>query len=179
MDPIHLLRRLVASVFTFRPSASADDPSRYPSSQVFSHSSNKKADAEKMGADHFIITEEGFEKDISMTLDFIVCTSSSSKLPLNQLLTTLKVGSKFCYVGMPDDEWPSLRSQAMASNGAYIGSSHIGSKIEIERMLKLAVEKDVHPWIKVRPMKEAAEAINEIVDGSIRYRTVLTQDIKQ
>lgn len=66
---------------------------------VFSHSEGKKDDAKKLGADHFVVTSEGFEKDRAMTLDFIVCTASSSKLPLNELLTTLKVQCKFVYVG--------------------------------------------------------------------------------
>lgn len=67
----------------------------------------------------------------------------------------------------------------MAPNGCFIGSSHIGSKQEIERMLKLAVDKNVKPWIKTRPMKEAAEAIKEVEDNTIRFRTVLIQDINK
>lgn len=46
-------------------------------------------------------------------------------------------------------------------------------------MLKLAVDKNVKPWIKTRPMKEAAEAIKEVEDNTIRFRTVLIQDINK
>ncbi len=53
-----------------------------------------------------------------------------------------------------------------------VGSSHIGSGVEARQMLQLAADKQIKPWVVVRPMKEAAEGIKAIEDGSIRYRTV-------
>jgi len=144
---------------------------------VFSHSERKKEDALKMGADEFVITNKGFEEKYKMSLDIIVCTSSSSSLPLNEFITTLDVGKHFVFVGMPEDEWPSLTSQAMAPNGAFVGSSHIGCRTEILKMLDLAVEKNVKPWITTRPMKEAAQSIEDVETGKARYRTILLQDI--
>lgn len=130
-----------------------------------------------MGADNFIITHDGFADSLKLTQDIIICTSSSSSLPLNDLVSTLTIGGHFVFVGMPENDWPALSSQNMAANGAFIGSSHIGSRKEILRMLDLAVEKGVKPWIKVRPMKEAKESIEDVEKGTARYRTILMQDI--
>lgn len=44
-------------------------------------------------------------------------------------------------------------------------------------MLKLAAEKNVRPWIQVLPMSQAGQAVKNIQDGSVRYRTVLYNDI--
>ena len=130
-----------------------------------------------MGADKFIITNKGFEEEFKMELDIIVCTSSSSSLPLNEFITTLTVGAHFVFVGMPEDEWPSLTSQAMAPNGAFVGSSHIGSRKEILKMLDLAIEHKIEPWVTLRPMKEAAQSIEDVETGKARYRTILIQAI--
>lgn len=130
-----------------------------------------------MGADNFIITHDGFADSLKLTQDIIVCTSSSSSLPLNDLVSTLTIGGHFVFVGMPENEWPPLTSQNMAANGAFVGSSHIGPRKEILRMLDLAVEKKIKPWIKVRPMKEAAQSIEDVETGRARYRTILMQDI--
>jgi D-arabinose 1-dehydrogenase-like Zn-dependent alcohol dehydrogenase len=46
---------------------------------VFSHSPDKQEDVKKMGADHYILTEEGFEKNHQMTLDLIVSTCNNVK----------------------------------------------------------------------------------------------------
>ncbi len=128
---------------------------------------------------HFVNTKADtkFAEKLAGEIDLIVCTASSSKLPLNDYLSTLGVHGEFIYVGMPESEWPALRSQTMASNGAKIGSSHIGSKEEILAMLDLVAEKKIVPWVKTMPMKDAAKAISAIEDGSVRYRTVLVQDI--
>lgn len=130
-----------------------------------------------MGADNFIITHDGFADSLKLTQDIIVCTSSSSSLPLNDLVSTLTIGGHFVFVGMPENEWPPLTSQNMAATGAFVGSSHIGPRKEILRMLDLAVEKKIKPWIKVRPMKEAAQSIEDVETGRARYRTILMQDI--
>lgn len=144
---------------------------------VFSHSERKKDDALAMGADHFVITNDGFEKSLGKQLDIIVCTASSSSLPLNELVTTLTIGGHFVFVGMPEGPWPQLTSQAMAGNGAFVGSSHIGSRKEILQMFELAVKHDIKPWVTTRPMKEASESIKDVETGKARYRTILIQDI--
>jgi alcohol dehydrogenase (NADP+) len=78
---------------------------------------------------------------------------------------------------MPETDWPALKSQTMASNGCYIGSSHIGSGKEAAEMLKIAVKHNIKPWIQTMPMKDAAKGIEALEKGTVRYRTVFIQDI--
>ncbi|KAG9557747.1 hypothetical protein KCU71_g10676, partial [Aureobasidium melanogenum] len=51
--------------------------------------------------------------------------------------------------------------------------SLIGTPQEIEEMLQLAADKGIKPWIEVRPMKEANQAIIDFEEGLPRYRFVL------
>lgn len=73
--------------------------------------------------ENFILTNEGFEKNLQGEMDFMISSSSSSKLPLNELMTCLTVGGKLCFVGMPGDALPTVTSQAMSANGCYRESS--------------------------------------------------------
>ena len=45
---------------------------------AFSHSDGKEADAKKLGADHYIITSDGFQNDHKMALDILVSTRDSA-----------------------------------------------------------------------------------------------------
>lgn len=144
---------------------------------VFSRGDAKKADALKMGADVYVSTsEEGFSKGIERSLDVVVCTASNANLPLTELLLTLGIHKDFVFVGMPEEGY-KIRSNMLSGNGAAIKSSHIGSKPEVVQMLKLAADKGVKPWVQVIPMKDADKAMFAVKDNTVRYRTVLVQDI--
>jgi alcohol dehydrogenase (NADP+) len=143
---------------------------------VFSRSDAKKADALKMGATRFIATEnKGWEKDLERDLDLIICTASSSNLPIDELLSTLDVECKLIFMGLPEEGIKSIKTQSMCGNAAFLGSSHLGNRAEMQSMLKLAAEKDIKPWIQVMQMKDAAKAIKAVEDGSVRYRSILVQ----
>jgi alcohol dehydrogenase (NADP+) len=52
----------------------------------------------------------------------------------------------------------------------------MGAPHEIVEMLKLAVEKDIHPWIEKRSMRDANKVIVDLDEGRARYRYVLVND---
>jgi alcohol dehydrogenase (NADP+) len=144
---------------------------------VFSRSDAKKADAMKMGATRFVATGStpGWEKELERELDLIICTASSSSLPIDELLSTLDVECKLIFMGLPEEGIKNIKTQSMCGNAAFLGSSHLGNRSEMQSMLKLAAEKDIKPWIQVMQMKDAAKAIKAVEDGSVRYRSILIQ----
>ncbi|ORX34173.1 putative zinc-type alcohol dehydrogenase [Kockovaella imperatae] len=146
---------------------------------VFSRSDAKKEDALRLGAKRFVATQnKGFEKDLQQEFDVIISTASASSLPLDELLSTLKIEKKFIMVGMPEDGL-KITPQTLSGNAAALASSHLGNSREMRQMLELAAEKGLKPMIEVIPMKDVAQAHKKIQDSSVRYRTVLTQDIEQ
>ena len=145
---------------------------------VFSRTDAKKADSLKMGAKHFVAMQDAdFHKPLQREFDLIIVTASSSRLPLDELFSTLDIDKKMVFVGMPEEGLSGITSQTLSGNGAALASSHIGNRAECLQMLKLAAEQGVKPWVQILPMKDAAKAIKAVEDGSVRYRSVLTQDI--
>jgi len=147
---------------------------------VFSHSPNKKQDCLDLGADEFVVSgEKDFAKPYFDKLDYILSAADVESIPLGDFVSMLKIDGKLTSVGLPDGEWTGLQPQMMASNASCIGTSHIGSKVEANEMLKIAAEKGIHPVIdQILPMKEAGKAIEAVKTNKVRYRFVLKQDLE-
>lgn len=145
---------------------------------AISRSSTKKADAMKMGADHFIATGEDkdWAKNNSRTLDLIVSTVSAPDMPLQDYLRLLRTNGQFIQVGAPEDPIPSITAFALIQKGVRIGGSAIGSPEQIMEMLELSAKKGVHPWIQKRPLNDANQTVVDMNDGKARYRYVLVNE---
>jgi alcohol dehydrogenase (NADP+) len=145
---------------------------------VISHSPSKKSDALKMGAKHFIVNDrDDWAKPYAFMFDFILNTADMThKFDLPQYFSTLKVEGKFHNVGMPDEPI-SLKLQDFASNGCYIGTSHIGNRQEMLDMLDLASKQNIKSWVEVIPISEAGckEAVERVKDNKARYRITLVE----
>jgi len=144
---------------------------------AISRSSSKKADALAMGADAYIATAEdkNWSRQHSRTLDLIVCTVSSSDMPIDKYLHLLRPWGKFVQVGAPEDKLPALRAFALIGKGCSMSGSNIGSPREIEEMLAFAEKKGIKPWVQTRSMNDANAAVVDMEAGKARYRYVLVQ----
>ena len=147
---------------------------------AISHSGSKRDDALKMGAAEFVSTsdeDKWADKLKAKPFDVIINTASTAAIDFTTLLSVLKTEGRIVSVGMPEDQI-KLRVQDLAGKGAFLGSSHIGSKVEALAMLKLAAEKDIKPWIELIDMKDCSKAVERVSKGDIRYRFVLKQDLE-
>ncbi|KAF2498921.1 GroES-like protein [Lophium mytilinum] len=144
---------------------------------AISRTQAKRKDAQAMGADDFIATEDGgWAKKHARSLDIIVSTVSGPNMPLQKYLQLLRTNGTFVQVGAPEDPMPAFSAFALIAKGCKIAGSQIGSPPEIEEMLKFAAEKGVKPWIQERRMKDANQAIVDMEDGKARYRYVLVNE---
>ncbi|KKY20506.1 putative alcohol dehydrogenase superfamily zinc-containing [Diplodia seriata] len=147
---------------------------------VISRTAAKKKDAEAMGATGFVATEE--DEDWATTgpwankLDLIVSTVSSPKMPLMGYLGLLKFRGAFVQVGAPEDIMPGISAFPLIMKEVSISGSAIGAPREIEEMLQLAADGKIKPWVQVRPMKEANQAVVDFEEGKPRYRFVLENE---
>ncbi|CAK7208055.1 hypothetical protein SEUCBS139899_010889 [Sporothrix eucalyptigena] len=141
-----------------------------------SRKSDKRDDALALGADEYIATDE--DKDWptkhARSLDLIISTISSAKMPMSDYLKLLKVHGTFVQVGIPDGgELPNINAFTLIGGGIQAGGSAIGSPSEIREMLQLAADKGIKPWVQVRPLKDANVAVVDMAKGNARYRYVL------
>ncbi|RMD42590.1 hypothetical protein DV735_g2535, partial [Chaetothyriales sp. CBS 134920] len=145
---------------------------------AISRTNSKRADALKMGADDFIATDEDWDWAArhANSLDLIICTVSSPKMPLQLYLQLLRVMGHFIQVGAPEDALPSIRPFALIGKGVKIGGSSIGSPEAIRQMLDLFATKGVRTWNNNYPLKEANKAIVDMEAGRARYRIVLVNE---
>lgn len=145
---------------------------------AISRSSAKKEDAFKMGATGFIATDE--DKDWvskhAASLDLIVSTVSSPKLPLEQYLRLLRLHGKFVQVGAPEDKLPAIPAFSLIGSHCSIVGSMIGSPNDIRKMLDLFVKKDIRTWNNNYPMQDANKALQDFEAGKPRYRFVLVNE---
>ncbi|EXJ86027.1 hypothetical protein A1O1_06396 [Capronia coronata CBS 617.96] len=145
---------------------------------AISRTSAKKEDALKMGATDFIATDE--DKDWATkhagTLDLIVSTVSSPKMPLQQYLQLLRFKGALVQVGAPDDIVPGFNMAALLLKRASITGSYIGAPGEIKKMLEIFAKKGVHTWTNNVPMSAANKAIVDMEAGKARYRYVLVNE---
>lgn len=132
----------------------------------------------KIGADEFIATDDDpdWAKHHARSLDLIVCTVSSPKMPLQGYLTLLRTNGSFIQVGAPEDVIPGVSAFDLIVKGVKIGGSAIGSPKEIRQMLDLAARQKIKPWIQKRPLSEANQVIVDMDKGMARYRYTLVHD---
>jgi alcohol dehydrogenase (NADP+) len=145
---------------------------------VISHSASKKEDAMKMGAKGFLLTsEKGWADDYKFKFDFIINTADATdKFDLSEYFSTLKINGTFHMVGFPDNPLPGFNAQIFASNGCYMGASHIGNRPEMEEMLQLASKQNIKSWVQTIKLSEAGckEAVERVYkNDNVRYRLTL------
>ncbi|KAI9150236.1 zinc-binding alcohol dehydrogenase [Paramyrothecium foliicola] len=148
---------------------------------AISRRANKADDALEMGADAYIATED--EADWTTkhkgTLDIIISTVSSSKMPLGGYMSMLRRNGVLVQVGLPEDGVLQIPAGALVKGSVKLQGSLIGSPEELREMLQLAAEKNVQPRVEVRPMKDANQVIVDMEDGKARYRYVLANEEAQ
>ncbi|KAJ5162507.1 NADP-dependent alcohol dehydrogenase 7 [Penicillium capsulatum] len=145
---------------------------------AISRKANKKEDALKLGADEYIATDDDAEwaQHHARSLDLIISTVSSSKMPLVGYCQLLRPRGTLVQLGAPEDGGLELPAFALIAKGIKLAGSIIGSPDEIREMLELAAAQNLQPWIEERPMKEANQAIQDMDAGKARYRYVLVNE---
>jgi alcohol dehydrogenase (NADP+) len=140
-----------------------------------SRSNSKRADVLKLGAHEYIATEEDedWQKKYADSLDIIVCTISSPKMPLRHYIGLLRSRGIFVQVGAPEDTLPPIHAFDLIPREKRIGGSAIGPPGQIREMLELAARKGVKPWVEKRSMKDANQAVKDMEAGKARYRYTL------
>ncbi|CAG7939095.1 unnamed protein product [Penicillium olsonii] len=145
---------------------------------AMSRKSDKRADAFKLGADTYLATAEdpNWAKSNLQSLDLIISTVSSAKMPLADYLSLLKTDGTFVQLGIPDNGNLAVPAGSLIFRRIKITGSLMGGPGEIREMLEVAVKKNVKSWVEEIPMKNANQAILDMEAGKARYRYVLVNE---
>jgi len=144
---------------------------------VISHSPNKKEDALKLGAQHFVSSKEDkWFEPLKLKFDFIINTADNlEKFNLQDYFATLKINGIFHNCGMPD-HGIQLMLQDFVGTGCYLGTNHIGNRPEMIEMLELASKQNIKSWVETINISEAGckEAVERVKNSDrVHYRFTL------
>jgi uncharacterized zinc-type alcohol dehydrogenase-like protein len=139
---------------------------------VLSTSESKRADAEKLGAHHFVVTSDPEQvKQIAGSLDFILNTISAQH-EYNFYLQLLKLDGTMILVGVPP-EAPQLAAFNLIMKRRRIAGSLIGGIKETQEMLDYCAEHNITSDVEVINIDYINEAYERMIKGDVRYRFVI------
>jgi len=139
---------------------------------VLSTSPSKKADAERLGAHHFLVTRDPAQMAAGeRSLDFIINTVSAQH-EYNDYLPLLKIAGTMVLVGIPPEE-PTLDAVKLISKRRSIAGSMIGGIRETQEMLDYCAEHNIVSDVEVIKMNYINEAFERVLKSDVRYRFVI------
>lgn len=138
---------------------------------VLSHSSKKKEDAARLGADAFINTgEEGAFEAHANEFEFLLNTVSAPH-DINALLGLLKLDGRMVLVGLPDPT--PVAAFPLVFGRRSLSGSLIGGIKETQEMLDFCAKHNIACDIEVIPMSQINEAYERMLKSDVRYRFVI------
>lgn len=143
---------------------------------VLSGSSSKKDNALKIGAAHFVLTnDEAAMKNAAYTFDFII-DAVSAKHDYNAYLHMLKKDGTMILLGVPP-EAQQLAAYMLVSKRRKIAGSLIGSIGETQEMLDYCAANNITSEVEVVAPDYINEAFERTLKGDVHYRFVI--DLKK
>ena len=139
---------------------------------VLSTSANKKADALKLGAHHFVNTKNPDEmKKMRNSLDFIIDTVSAPH-DLNFYAGLLRRDGKMILLGIPE-EAAQLHAGVLIGKRRSLAGSLIGGIKETQEMLDYCAKNNIASDVEVIRIDQINEAYERMLRSDVKYRFVI------
>jgi uncharacterized zinc-type alcohol dehydrogenase-like protein len=140
---------------------------------VLSRSLRKRADALRLGADHYFVVDDAEHlASLSGSLDLIVNTVSAP-LDSDTLLSLLGLNGRLVVVGLPDLLPIRALPASLFTNGRGVVASKIGGIGETQQMLEFCAAQDIAAEIELISALDVNDAFDRVVAGGVRYRFVI------
>ncbi len=139
---------------------------------VLSHSSKKKEDAKRLGADHFYNTSDS-ATFTSLKRHFnLIINTVSAPLDWNQYTEMLAVDGSFVVVGVPGKPIP-IEAFPLIHARRSIAGSVIGGIRETQEMLDFCAKHQFASDVEVIGIEKVNEAFERVLKSDVRYRFVI------
>jgi alcohol dehydrogenase (NADP+) len=139
---------------------------------MLSTSSSKEQDARKLGAHHFVLSnDEVAMKKLESHFD-VVLDAVSGNHDYEIYLKLLNINGKLLIVGLPKDD-PKVNPFELIKNRRCIIGSMIGGTAETQEMLDFCAEKNIVADVEVISMQYINEAYERMLKSDVKYRFVI------
>jgi alcohol dehydrogenase (NADP+) len=139
---------------------------------VLSTSTSKEQDAKKLGAHHFVLSnDEQAMKKHKNHFD-VVLDAVSGNHDYELYLKLLGLQGKMLVVGLPAEE-PKLNPFELIKNRRCIIGSMIGGTKETQEMLDFCAEKNIVADVEVISMQYINKAYERMLKNDVKYRFVI------
>jgi uncharacterized zinc-type alcohol dehydrogenase-like protein len=139
---------------------------------VISRTNNKKADAETMGAKHYIATSEPSAVENAQGKFDLIINTVSSAADMNAYLGMLKRDGVMVLVGAPSEPLP-IEAFSLIPRRISLAGSTIGGMRETQEMLDFCGKHGITSDIEVIPIQKINEAYERLLKSDVRYRFVI------
>jgi len=139
---------------------------------VFSHSPDKRDDALRLGADHFVISSElDAMRALRATFDLIISTVSAD-MDLAPYVELLKVDGALVLVGIPGKPF-KLNAGLIVPKRRTIAGSNTGGMPELQEMMDFCGEHHITSDVEVIGADYINEAYERTIASDVKYRFVI------
>jgi uncharacterized zinc-type alcohol dehydrogenase-like protein len=139
---------------------------------MLSTSKSKEADARKLGAHAFELTNDPKTlKKLAGRFDLLIDTVSADH-DLNAYLALLRTEGAMVIVGVPSTPAPVAAMSLIFGNKKLAGSL-IGGIAQTQEMLDYCAEKKITADVEVIPIQKINEAYERMIKSDVRYRFVI------
>ncbi|WP_277500136.1 MULTISPECIES: NAD(P)-dependent alcohol dehydrogenase [unclassified Nocardioides] len=139
---------------------------------VLSQSLAKKADGERLGADHYFATSDPATfTELAGRFDLIINTVAAN-LPVDDYLALLRVDGTMVNVGAPESP-DTYRAFSLIMGRRSLAGSKIGGIHETQEMLDFCAEHGLGAEIETIGVDDVNDAWDRVVASDVRYRFVI------
>lgn len=139
---------------------------------MLSRSPEKAADAERLGAHHFLLTtDENQMKKSKSEFHYIINTVSGIH-DYNTYLPLLKTNGTMVVLGAPPEPSTLQAAQLIRGRKSIVGSL-VGGIKETQEMLDFCAEHGIVSDVEVIPIQQINEAYERTIAGDVHYRFVI------
>jgi D-arabinose 1-dehydrogenase-like Zn-dependent alcohol dehydrogenase len=139
---------------------------------AFSHSPEKKASIERLGASYVDSSNLDAPNELSRKFDLILSTVNAS-FDLNAVLRMLRPLGKLCFVAQPLKPLPISIGLLYDVAQRTVYGNYVGSRSDMAAMLAFAAEHDIGSAVHTIPFSNVNEAIDMVRNRTDSVRVVL------
>ncbi|MBM4302794.1 MAG: NAD(P)-dependent alcohol dehydrogenase [Deltaproteobacteria bacterium] len=136
---------------------------------VLSHSPHKEADARKLGAHHFISTQQSNLGEVFANHFDLILDTVSAPHDLNMYLSTVKKDGTMVLLGVPPES-TKIAAFPLILKRRRLAGSLIGGIKETQEMLDFCAENSIGADVEVISALEINTAYERTLKGDVKYR---------